>query len=80
MSELEAALFGPVSKQFCAYFYYLSIINLLFVFIVLIGIVYIFLTKKKDSSFYMQMIMTALLYFVFYFQNRILHTMCSNSI
>jgi hypothetical protein len=41
---------------------------------------YIGIFKRKDGAFYLQMVMTALLYGIMYFQNRLLHSMCVNSL
>jgi hypothetical protein len=80
MSNLTDQLFGPLSKQFCAYFYYLSIINYFVFVFLLLSMLYIGIFKRKDGAFYLQMVMTALLYGIMYFQNRLLHSMCVNSL
>lgn len=80
MSDLNDKLFGPLSKQFCLYFYFLSMLNFCIVIFLIISTIIICIYKRRDGAFYLQMVMTTLLYAIFYFQNRILHTMCSNSL
>ena len=80
MSNLNDKLFGPLSKQFCLYFYFLSMINFGVVIFLIISMILIGMSKRRDSTFYLQMVMTTLLYAILYFQNRLLHTMCSNSL
>ncbi len=71
-------LFSPLSREFCLWFYYLSIIGFVFLVITLISAIVIGFTKKKGGDYYMTMIMVALSYFIFYFQNRLLYSMCVN--
>jgi hypothetical protein len=74
------ALFGPLSKQYCFYFYILSLFGIVsLVFLVLSSLV-IGITKKKGFVFYTQMIFVAVMYGMIYLQNRILFNMCSHSL
>jgi hypothetical protein len=70
-------LFSPLSKEYCLYFYYLSVFGfVLFIFsIIAFGITII--QKKKGYDFFLKSGMIALGYFIFYFQNRLLYSMCS---
>lgn len=70
-------LFGPLSKEYCLWFYLLSIIGFaLFAFILISGIV-MGVSKKRDMSFYLHLFAGSLAYAIFYFQNRLLYSMCS---
>ena len=69
-------IYGPLSQQYCVYFYYLSIIGFVLLILSLLTSLYVGVTKKKDSSFYMKMLMVSIGYGVFYFQNRLLYSMC----
>ena len=73
-------LFTPLSHEFCLWFYYLSVIGFFFLFISIVSMLWIGITKRKDSSFYVQMVLVGLGYFIFYFQNRLLYSMCVNSL
>lgn len=78
--SLDNILFGSLSNEYCRYFYYLSVIGfVLLVFITISGL-YIGITKRKGSDFYFYTILIALGYLIFYFQNRLLYSMCINSI
>jgi len=44
---------------------------------VIVSSLYVGITKKLGAKFYINMVLVAILYFVFYFQNRLLYTMCS---
>lgn len=72
-------LFGPLSKQYCLYFYILSILAFVSLIVVIISLV-IGITKRKSAEFYVIMLLAAGNYAMYYFQNRLLHSMCVGSI
>ena len=69
-------LFGPLPKSYCLYFYYLSIIGFILLVLSVSGSLYMALTKPRSSDFYSSSLMIAISYLIFYFQNRLLHSMC----
>jgi hypothetical protein len=73
-------LFGPLSKNYCLYFYIISVFGLVSLFFLCISTLYIGITKKKGTVFYMQMIYTGILYFMIYLTSRLLFTMCNHSL
>ena len=73
-------LFGPLSKQYCLYFYALSVIFLVLTVIVILSTLFIGITKRKDASFFFFGLLGAASYGIIYFQNRLLHSMCVGSI
>ena len=80
MDSLNDTLFGPLSRQYCIYFYYLSVIGFILLAFVLLSTIYIAIATKRSFSFIYQMFMIALGYAIFYFQNRLLYSMCINSL
>lgn len=80
MTDIMDKLFGPMHKDFCMYFYYLSIFGFALVVISFITMLRLALTRKRNASFYVNSLMVLLGYGIFYFQNRLLHTMCSNAL
>ena len=80
MNDFMNTIFGPMHQDYCLYFYYLS----LFWFITLIGsimtMIHAATSKKRGSMFYLNSATVLIVYGVFYFQNRLLHTMCVNSL
>lgn len=79
MSDLQQKLFGPLSKQYCLYFYILSVLGLAFVVIVLVSAIAFGISKKKGIEFYVSALVGTLGYAIFYFQNRLLYNMCAGS-
>lgn len=74
--------FGPLPREYCVYFYALSIIfGILFVTST-ISVVYFMITnvKKVNMMFVIQSILFLLNTFLAYIANRLLHTMCVKSI
>jgi hypothetical protein len=80
MNGFADALFGPLPRSYCAYFYILSIIGLLAVLISLFGLGKLMMDKSSDRKSYMAATIGALTYGIIYFQNRILHGMCVHSL
>ena len=72
-------LFGPLSKQYCVYFYFLSIFGFILLAVFIISSIFVGLSKRKGVDYYMQVVGIALGYAIFYFQNRLLHSMCVGS-
>tara|TARA_B110000879_G_C11183765_1_gene520002 strand:- start:9244 stop:9483 length:240 start_codon:yes stop_codon:yes gene_type:complete len=77
MADIMNTLFGPLDRKYCAYFFLLSIIGFVLMTLLVLSSLIIGLSKGKGIDFYFQMISVAVGYAIFYFQNRLLHTMCS---
>lgn len=75
------AYFGPLSQEYCLYFYILSaFFGVSFVFTI-IGIVYSIVSspKKVDAHFLVTAMTLSINTFFMYFMYRLLNTMCMNS-
>lgn len=74
--------FGPLPREYCVYFYALSIIfGVMFVMSV-VSISYFMIThiKKVNSMFIVNSMFVLFNTFLAYLANRLLHTMCVKSI
>ena len=80
MNGFADTFFGPLPRSYCAYFYILSVIGLLFVIVSLFGLGKLMMDKSSDRKSYMAATIGALTYGIIYFQNRILHGMCVHSL
>lgn len=78
--DIMNSIYGTLPKDYCLYFYLLSMFGFILMIFTLILAVVIGITKNKDFSFYFQALMGILAYGLFYFQNRLLHSMCMNSL
>lgn len=76
-----ATLFGPLNRKYCLWFYWLSVIFFVYMVIAVLGLVYAVATNKiRIMSYKFTGGMIALsMWFFWYFQNRLLYTMCSGS-
>jgi ABC-type antimicrobial peptide transport system permease subunit len=74
------SLFGPLGKQYCMLFYFLSIFGLISIILGVFLTIYIGIVEKKKASFYLAAIPMIILYGFMYLQNRILFQICSNSL
>ena len=80
MSDMFETVFGPLSQQYCLYFYYLSILGFVLFALVILSALSIGISKRKDFSFYLTAFMGSLGYLIFYFQNRLLYSMCQKTL
>lgn len=76
--SLNNYLFGPLDTEYCAYFYLLSVMHFFIFTFIIASLIYSLLAgnKKVDSKMISTMVFGSLLYAAFYFQNRLLHSMC----
>lgn len=77
--DLVNQLFGPMSKFYCSWFFYLSVFGFILFVFAAVSFLMLAMSKKRSSNFYFQMFMVLLGYFIFYFQNRLLYSMCTNT-
>lgn len=75
---LSNALFGPLDKSYCDYFFFLSVFfYIMFILAFVFNILEIFTTRNKLTfGFFFKMFIACAYPFVYYFQNRLLHNMC----
>ena len=68
----------PFGREYCDFFYYLTIINfILFIYIILSALYMFLFDKKKENIF--QIVLVSLPTFVGYFTNRLMYSMCVGS-
>ena len=80
MADINEKLFSALPKDYCVWFYYLSVIGFVWFAIAVVMFGSMALTKRRDTGFYMGAVMSLAAYGVFYFQNRLLHSMCTHSL
>jgi len=72
-------LFGPLSKKYCVFFYYLSIYwFVLFVLLIVSGL-FFGISKKMGGLYYLNVILLSVGYGLLYFMARLFHSMCVGS-
>lgn len=75
MASLVDNLFSPLGKEYCVYFYWLTVIAFIFLLFALYNSLMALLKGKfKVFNFFMSLIGPGLLYF----NNRLLYSMCLN--
>lgn len=74
--------FGPLPREYCEYFYVLSIIFGIMFMLSVISIAYFMVThiKQVNTLFIVNSVFILLNSFLAYLANRLLHTMCVKSI
>ena len=73
-------LFGPLSGEYCLYFYYLSILSFFLLAMAIIGGVVSGLQKGKGMYFYLSLLGASVAYFIAYFVNRLMFSVCSKAL
>jgi small basic protein len=79
MADIMETLFGPLDRNYCDYFWLLSVLGFILLAVLLISSLMVGISKHKGVDFYFQTISIAFGYAIFYFQNRLLHSMCTGS-
>ena len=77
MNNFIEQVFGPLDTRFCDYFFILSVLGFVFLFLFFVSAVSVIISSKRlPDGFFMQLINMALVYFILYCQNRLLFNMC----
>ncbi len=72
-------VFGPLSVEYCAYFYFLSILSFfLFVLAIVTGFI-TGLRRDKGFEFYASVVGASLKYLLTYFVTRLMFSICSKA-
>ena len=80
MSDLADKLYEPLPKEYCALFYYLSVLGFVWLVVALALFISMAVSKRRDASFFISAFLALVGYGVFYLQNRLLHSMCAHSL
>ena len=82
MSSFMDTYFGPLSREYCVYFYALTILSAFVLVSSAITISYFMIMhfKKVDAMFMFNSFYVLFTAFLGYIANRLLHTMCVKSI
>ena len=73
-------LFGPLGKEYCMYFYFMSVFGFLTFIATIISMLYLLLKNKLDSYSMINSITLLISTLLSYFVNRLMYTMCSASV
>lgn len=74
------SLFGPIGREYCLYFYILSVIAIVATAIIFIPAIYIGVTEKKGFQYFLVSLAGIIMYLMAYLQNRLLYNMCSKTL
>ncbi len=82
MSDFMTTYFGPLSREYCAYFYFMSIVFFGLFILSIIGVLsaVVMKGKKMDFMFILNSSVLVLNILLAYFVNRLLNTMCKGSL
>ena len=80
MSDFMNTLFGPVSGEYCLYFYYLSILSFFLLAMTIVTGFVSGLQKGKGVYFYLSILGSSATFFISYFVNRLMYSVCSKAL
>lgn len=82
MSNFMSNYFGPLSKEYCLYFYFMSILFFILFLLSFLGIATAALYNPKSINimFGVNSVMLLFNVWIVYFINRLLNTMCTSSL
>lgn len=82
MNDFMQDYFGPLGQEYCLYFYILSVIFFILFILSVIGVAGALAMnyKKMNSMFVLNSAFLVLNTLLAYFVNRLLNTMCVNSV
>ena len=74
--------FGPLSREYCVYFYFMSILCFILFLLAIFGVAMAVIMKGKKVDFLFVLNSSMLIFntLLAYFVNRLLNTMCNGSI
>ena len=73
-------LFAPLGKEYCMYFYYMSVIGLVSFVAAIISMLYLLIKKKLDTYSTINSVTLLVSTILSYFVNRLMYTMCAASL
>ena len=77
MNQINDIFFSPLGKEYCAYFYIVSVIIFVVLIIALITSLITIIKSKKKTN-HTLLITNIFTLALVYFQNRLLYSMCVN--
>ena len=75
-NDLNNQLFGPLGKEYCVWFYFLSVWFFIGLIFLLVSGIALGIQRKSGLEYYLVLVISSISYLAFYFQNRLLHSMC----
>jgi hypothetical protein len=80
MSDFMETVFGPLSSEYCYYFYFLSIFMFFWFMIALIGGFAAGIVQRKGFMFFLAVAGGSLTYLLLYFVNRLMYSVCTKAL
>jgi len=79
MAGVMDSLFGPLGREYCIWFYFLSVLAFISLLLFLLPALWRGISTKKDIWYFLGVLTVSFTYGLIYFQNRLLYSMCSGS-
>lgn len=79
MADIVDTLFGPLGKDYCIWFYFLSVFSFLSIIFAIVPAVFWGIKQGKGIEYYGTLVLGSFNLFISYFVNRLLYSMCSGA-
>ena len=73
---LQDTLFGPLAKDYCSLFLFLSVIGLIYILFAILAAVTLLFSKKGKPEYFINLVTFLAVGVVIYLQNRMLYNIC----
>jgi hypothetical protein len=80
MSEFMENLFGPLSGEYCYYFYFISIFMFFWFAVTIVAGFYTGIVQRKGFMFFFLVAGGSLTYLFLYFVNRLMYSICTKAL
>ena len=77
---MNSVIVGPIGREYCLYFYIMSIVAIISAALVFIPSVYWGLTHKEGVKYFLMSFANIVLFLLAYLQNRLLYNMCGKTL
>jgi hypothetical protein len=77
---MNSVIVGPIGREYCLYFYIMSIVAVVSAALVFIPAVYWGLTHKEGIKYFLMAFANIILFLLAYLQNRLLYNMCGKTL
>ena len=73
---IKDTFFGPLSKDYCSLFLFLSVVGLFYIILAILGVIALVFSKKAKPELIASFISFLAMGIVIYLQNRLLYNIC----
>jgi hypothetical protein len=74
--NIEATFFGPLAKDYCSLFLFLSVVGLIYIILAILALFALILSRKGTGKDFFGLVSLTAMGIVIYIQNRLFYNIC----